>query len=81
MPYNCPECHKSLKSKRSLDRHTEKFHAADNSDNQDAETLDLDIEKDNASPKTFHCGNCDTVINQGAETCPGCGQPLDWNGL
>jgi len=29
MPYDCPECHKSLKSKRSLDRHTEKFHAAE----------------------------------------------------
>jgi len=87
--FDCPTCHKVLKSKRSMERHQANFHSADPLAKQKAGTVDNasnnasneTLELETPPEQTFECGACNAKITRGQEKCPGCGEALDWSGI
>lgn len=77
----CDQCHKELKSKRSLARHIEAIHGSGKQKNPENESLEIEVEPE--PEYEYECEACDTKITRGMDTCPNpnCGKPLDWSGL
>lgn len=91
-----PDCEKYFSSKAKLKQHKKRVHGiADDSplargqDKSQPADDGLVITPPAAKPKPppdddeqpFHCQDCGADITPDMETCPGCGEPLIWDGL
>ncbi|CAI82868.1 hypothetical protein [Dehalococcoides mccartyi] len=89
--YTCSVCGKTLKLKRSLDRHMTQFHslaapATDPNPEPEAipeaipEAAELKIQ---APPKRdYYCIDCGySPIRKGTTACPKCGGAFDWGAI
>ncbi len=86
MSYICPTCNKELKTKKSLARHTEKYHAGEPAPpgtpepepGNKPEPLEI-VKPPEGAGATYECGDCGHEIKQGDKTCSGCGGELVWS--
>lgn len=89
--YQCPECQKELKSKRSLDNHRAKYHnvavplpapsvtvpAKEPAKVPAEEEGDLQINVGNPG-KVYQCADCGAPVTRDMPACPECGETLVW---
>jgi len=41
----------------------------------------LKIKKPLQETRSYECSECHTAVTKGQEVCPGCGEPLSWDGI
>ncbi len=89
MSYQCPECKKNLKTKKSLKRHIETQHQSkeEPKDKKNIKVLEIKAPK-KKKPTTeetesggYHCNNCGATLTKGQDPCPACGEALNWEGI
>lgn len=89
MPYNCPECHKSLKNKHSLAEHMKRVHGGKPPEPKSkpkaepktkAKAQKFQVAKPPPAAKdTYKCGVCSSPLDGEASPCPKCGADLNWS--
>lgn len=86
MSFQCLECQKVLKTKKSLKRHMEtQHHSPKEPAGKEIKILEIKMPatKKPASPepKGYHCNNCGAALSKGQTPCPACGEALNWEGI
>jgi len=83
-------CDKYFSSQAKLKRHKARVHGATPDDGAmvpaatpgDAPGPGLTIKKPPPQETGgYVCGDCGAAVSKGQEACPGCGEPLHWEGI
>lgn len=87
--YICPECHKSLKNKHSLDEHLKRLHGSQPAEvksrvksepKSKAKDFKVKVGKEQKEEKTtYKCGSCGSPLSGEVSQCPSCGAELNWS--